>query len=208
MFSTADDPGEPTTWTQPAPFFAKTPAIVEKNGGWLDFWVICDSQSCHLFFSNDKGRWYKSKTSVAKFPYGFSDPIVAMEDAEAGRLFEASNVYKINGTNKYLALIEAFDGTSNWRRYFRSWTSDSLDGPWTPLHESGTFPFAGKQNVTFDGTAWSDDISHGEMIRAGYDETMAIDRPKLQYLYQGFALGANTREYNAIPWQLGVLTQK
>jgi len=208
MFSTADDPGEPTTWTQPAPLFAKTPAIVEQNGGWLDFWVICDSQSCHLFFSNDKGRWYKSKTSVAKFPYGFSDPIVVMEDAEAGRLFEASNVYKINGTNKYLALIEAFDGTSNWRRYFRSWTSDSLDGPWTPLHESGASPFAGKQNVTFDGTAWSDDISHGEMIRAGYDETMAIDRPKLQYLYQGFAPGANAREYNAIPWQLGVLTQK
>ena len=32
----------------------------------------------------------------------------------------ASNVYRVNGTNKYLALIEAYDGTSNWRRYFRS----------------------------------------------------------------------------------------
>lgn len=208
MFSTADDPGDPTKWTVPAAFFAKTPAIVEQNGGWLDFWVICDSQSCHLFFSNDKGRWYKSKTSIAKFPYGFSDPVVVMEDAEAGRLFEACNVYRMNGTNQYLALVEAFDGSSNYRRYFRSWTSESLEGPWTPLHESGTAPFVGKQNVTFDGTAWSDDISHGEMIRAGYDETMAIERSKLQYLYQGFTRGTDTSDYNAIPWRLGLLTSR
>ena len=206
MFSTADDPGDPTKWTQPSAFFAKTPAIVEQNGGWLDFWVICDSQSCHLFFSNDHGRWYKSKTPVAKFPYGFSDPVVVMQDSEAGRVFEACNVYKINETNKYLALIEAFDASSNWRRYFRSWTSDSLEGPWTPLHESGASPFAGKHNVTFAGTAWSDDISHGELIRAGHDETMAIDGSRLQYLYQGFVPSANTSNYNAIPWQLGLLT--
>jgi hypothetical protein len=206
MFSTADAPDDPTKWTPPAPLFAKPPAIVEQNGGWLDFWVICDSQFCHLFFSNDKGRWYKSKTPIAKFPYGFGDPVVVMEDSEAGRLFEASNVYKIGGTHKYLALIEAFDRTSNWRRYFRSWTSDSLEGPWLPLHDNAASPFAGKQNVTFDGTAWSHDISHGEMIRAGHDETMAIDGSRLQYLYQGFDPTANTNSYNAIPWQLGLLT--
>src|SRR5579863_9559899 len=50
MFATADDPGDPTKWTTPAPFFSHTPAAVEKNGGWLDFWVICDAQSCYLFF--------------------------------------------------------------------------------------------------------------------------------------------------------------
>jgi len=197
---------DPTKWTPPSAFFAKRPAIVEQDGGWLDFWVICDSQSCHLFFSNDHGRWCKSKTPIAKFPYGFSDPVVVMQDSEAGRLFEACNVYKINETNKYLALIEAFDASSNWRRYFRSWTSDSLEGPWTPLHESGASPFAGKHNVTFAGTAWSDDISHGELIRAGHDETMAIDGSRLQYLYQGFVPSANTSNYNAIPWQLGLLT--
>jgi len=206
MFSTADAPDDPTKWTPPAPLFAKTPAIVEQNGGWLDFWVICDSQFCHLFFSNDKGRWYKSKTPIAKFPYGFGDPTVVMEDSEAGRLFEACNVYKMGGTNTYLALIEAFDRTSNWRRYFRSWTSDSLEGPWLPLHDNAASPFAGRQNVTFEGTAWSHDISHGEMIRAGHDETMAIDGSRLQYLYQGFDPTANTSSYNAIPWQLGLLT--
>jgi len=208
MFSTADDPGDPTKWSEPSPFYAKTPAIVEENGGWLDFWVICDSRFCHLFFSNDHGRWYKSKTPVEKFPYGFSDPVVVMEETEAGRLFEASNVYKIGGANQYLAMVEAFDNTSNMRRYFRSWTAQSLDGPWTVWRDDGVSPFAGQQNVTFDGPSWSADISHGELIRAGYDETMEIDGSKLQFLYQGFDPSANASNYNAIPWRLGLLTLK
>jgi endo-1,4-beta-xylanase len=208
MFSTADDPGEPTKWTAPAPLFAGTPTIIAQNGGWLDFWVICDSDFCHLFFSNDHGRWYKSKTSVSKFPYGFSVPVVVMQDPEAGRLFEACNVYKIKGTNQFMALIEAFDGTSNWRRYFRSWAAESLEGPWTPLQANGEAPFAGKHNVSFEGPAWTIDISHGEMIRAGYDETMEIDVRQLQYLFQGFEPAADTSNYNKIPWKLALLRQQ
>jgi endo-1,4-beta-xylanase len=206
MFATADDPGDPTKWTEPAPFFARTPAIVEKNGGWLDFWVICDAEACYLFFSNDHGRWYRSKTSLARFPYGFSDPVVVLEDAEAGRIFEACNVYKLAGTNRYLALIEAFDGSSQSRRYFRSWIADSLDGPWTSVHQDGAAPFVGARNVRFDGASWTRDISHGEMIRARYDETMVIDGTKLQYLFQGFDSQAPTGDYNAKPWRLGLLT--
>lgn len=208
MFSTNDDPGDPTKWAEPAPFFAKEPPIITQNGGWLDFWVICDAQLCHMFFSNDKGRWYHSKMTIAKFPYGFSEPVVAMEDSEAGRLFEACNVYKIKGTNKYLALIEAFDSTSNYRRYFRSWTSESLDGPWKPFNDNGSSPFAGKENVSFAAGAWTNDISHGEMIRAGFDETMLIDETHHQYLYQGFDAKVKTSDYNKIPWRLGLLTDK
>jgi endo-1,4-beta-xylanase len=208
MFATADEPGDPTKWTEPAPFFGRTPPDVERNGGWLDFWVICDAQSCYLFFSNDHGRWYRSQTSIAKFPYGFSDPAVVMEEAEAGRMFEACNVYKIGGTNRYLALIEAFDASSDNRRYFRSWTADSLEGTWTPLHGDGAAPFAGARNVSFAGAPWTRDISHGEMVRAGYDETMVIDGTKLQYLFQGFDPEAPAANYNAIPWRLGLLTSK
>jgi endo-1,4-beta-xylanase len=209
MFSTNANPGDPKKWTSPQSLYPKTPTVIEENGGWLDFWVICDAKDCHLFFSNDHGRWYKSKTSIEKFPRGFGEPVVAMEDAEAGRLFEACNVYKIKGQNQYLALVEAFDKTSDHRRYFRSWTADSLEGPWIGLHNDGASPFAGKQNVTFQGEPWSDDISHGEMIRAGYDQTMEIDGAKpLQFLYQGFLPGSDTSDYNGIPWRLGLLTLK
>ncbi len=207
MYSTNDDPGKPANWTRPAAFFSKEPAIITQNGGWLDFWVICDDTRCHLFFSDDHGRWYRSVTSLANFPNGFGDPTVVMQDADAGRLFEASNVYKIRGTSQYLALVEAYDSTSNWRRYFRSWTATSLDGPWTPLKDSGTAPFAGTSNTTFTGQAWTSDISHGEMIRAGYDQTLTVDPCDLRWLYQGFDPTVDTTNYNAIPWRLALLTR-
>jgi endo-1,4-beta-xylanase len=208
-YSTNDDPSDPTKWTPPAPFFATQPAIVAQNGGgWLDFWVICDAAACHLFFSDNQGRWYRSDSPIDQFPNGFGDPVVALQDANAGRIFEASNVYKLNGTNQYLAIIEAFDQTSNNRRYFRSWIADSLEGTWLPWQASGSDPFAGARNVVFDGTAWTQDISHGEAIRAGYDETLAIDPCNLRYLFQGADPNANTGgDYNKIPWHLGLLTQ-
>jgi endo-1,4-beta-xylanase len=209
MYSTADDPGDPTGWTPPAPFYATTPAIITQNGGgWLDYWVICDTVSCYLFFSDNHGRWYRSRTSIDEFPGGFDEPVVVMQDANAGRMFEACNVYKVNGTNQYLALIEAFDQTSGGHRYFRSWIADSLDGAWLPWQASGSYPFAGSQNVTFEGAAWTNDISHGDMIRAGYDETLAIDPCHLRFVFQGADPEAETGgDYNKIPWQIGVLTQ-
>ena len=209
MYSTADDPGDPTAWTPPAPFYSATPAIVAQNGGgWLDYWVICDAAWCHLFFTNNQGHWYKSKTAIDQFPNGFGEPIVVMQDVNAGRIFEATNVYKLNGTNQFLAIIEAFDQTSDNRRYFRSWIADSLEGPWLPWQASGSFPYAGERNVAFAGAPWTRDISHGEAIRAGHDETLALDPCGMRYLYQGAdPLADNGGDYNKIPWQIGLLTQ-
>jgi endo-1,4-beta-xylanase len=206
MYSTNSDIASAKGWTAPKAFYSSTPAIL--NNGWLDFWVICDTQYCHMFFSDDHGRFYKSKTTLGSFPSGFGDPVIVMQDSDAGRLFEASNVYKVDGTDKYLALIEAYDSTSNWKRYFRSWTATSLDGPWTVLHDTAAAPFAGNKNVAFDGTAWTTDISHGDAVRSSSDETMKIDPCHLQFLYQGFDPKADTSDYNSIPWKLGLLTAK
>jgi Glycosyl hydrolase family 62 len=70
-------------------------------------------------------------------------------------------------------------------------------------------PFAGTQNVTFDGTAWTKDISHGEMVRAGYDESLTIDACNMRVLFQGFDSTAETGgNYNKIPWKLGLLSPR
>jgi endo-1,4-beta-xylanase len=207
LYSTNDDIAAPSKWTKPAPFYAAEPAIITQNDGWLDYWIICDAANCHLFFSDDHGRWYRAKTSLASFPSGFGDPIVVMQDADAGRLFEGSSVYKVSGSNQYLALVEAFDSTSNWKRYFRSFTADSLEGPWQPLADSGTNPFVGKGNVTFTGTVWTDNISHGDMVRAGYDQTQMVDPCHFQFVYQGFDPASDGAPYNSLPWKLGLLTR-
>lgn len=205
MYSTTRDVSDPTSWSVPKPFFTKTPTIIEENTGWLDFWVIGDDQFAYLFFSDDGGRFYLSRTPLARFPFGFSDPTIVLQDPIAGRLYEACNVYRIQETGDYLALIEAFDDSSNQRRYFRAFTARNLSGPWSVLNDDARLPFAGESNVTFESEPWTRDISHGEMVRHCIDETMTLSLSSLRYLYQGFEPTFDTSDYNAIPWKLGLL---
>jgi endo-1,4-beta-xylanase len=206
-YSTNPDISNPNGWSAPRNFYSSMPDIIRQNigkGNWVDMWVICDSANCYLFSSDDNGHLYRSQTSVGQFPNGFTNTVIAAQDSNKNALFEASNVYKVQGSNQYLLLVEAIG--SDGRRYFRSWTSGSLAGSWTPLAASESNPFARAVNVTFPSGAWTKDISHGEMIRAGYDQTLTIPSCRLQYLYQGLNPNASG-DYNSLPWRLGLLTQ-
>lgn len=194
-YSTSDDPGKPEKWSPRAPLLVNGPANA------IDFWVICDSANCHLFFSADNGKLYKSKMPVSQFPGTFNGYTTVMSDTTAN-LFEASNVFKVKGRDKYLLLVEAMSP-----RYFRSWTSTNLDGPWTPLAATRENPFAGKANVTFEnGQAWTNDISHGDMVRSNPDQTMTIDACNMQFVYQGLDPSKARGDYNLLPYRLGLLS--
>jgi hypothetical protein len=208
-FSTARDPGRPQTWSAPRNFQETMPAIVRDNignGFWLDYWVICDKVDCYLFSSDDNGHLYRARTTVEDFPNGFHDTVIVMQDSNRFDLFEGAAVYRIKGTNTYLLLVEAI-GTDG-RRYYRSWTADGIDGEWTPLADTEANPFARSNNVTFAAgvPAWTQDISHGEVIRAGIDQTMTIRGCNLRFLYQGMDPAAGG-EYSQLPWRLGLLRQ-
>ncbi|MFF1281492.1 non-reducing end alpha-L-arabinofuranosidase family hydrolase [Streptomyces sp. NPDC058299] len=206
-YSTNPDISNPDGWSAPRNFYASMPDIIRQNigtGYWVDMWVICDSANCYLFSSDDNGHLYRSQTTVGQFPNGFTNTVIAAQDSNRYALFEASNVYKVQGANQYLLLVEAIG--SDGRRYFRSWTTSSLAGSWTPLAASENNPFAKSNNVAFPAGAWTRDISHGEMIRAGYDQTLTIPACRLQYLYQGKDPNASGN-YDNLPWRLGLLTQ-
>ena len=200
-YSTTEDVSRPETWTAPQRFFDRLPASMPRLP--IDYHVICDDTHAYLFFTGDDGNFYRSRTRIEDFPKGMSDPEVAIRD-NRNNLFEASITYRIKGTNTYLTLIEALSPA----RYYRAWTSDRLDGEWTPVPgaDSWQTPFAGINNVTFeDGvTPWTRDISHGEMIRDGYDERMILDPSNLQLLYQGRDPASGGR-YELLPYQLGLL---
>ncbi|UOB08337.1 RICIN domain-containing protein [Streptomyces sp. HP-A2021] len=207
-YSTSANPADPRSWSAPRLFMSEEPQIVKDNKGkgtWIDFWVICDTTDCHLFFSDDNGHIYRARTSLANFPNGFGNTQMVMSDTK-NNLFEATNVYKVTGSDQYLLLQEAISNTSG-RRYFRSFTSTSLTGTWTPLAATENEPFAGRNNVTFPGGAWTEDISHGELVRAGNDQTLPIDPCRLQYVYQGVDPRADGADYIRLPWRMGLLTQ-
>ena len=186
---------------------SKPRPIVTQNKGsgvWIDFWVICDSANCFLFFSDDNGHVYRAQTSLGSFPNGFGNTQIVLSDPNRFALFEAGNVYKVAGRNQYLMIEEGIGSTG--RRYFRSFTATSLTGSWTPLAATENEPFAGRSNVTFPGGAWTQDISHGEMVRDGVDQTLTIDPCRLRYVYQGQDPGASG-DYIGLPWRMGLLTQ-
>lgn len=209
-YSTNPDISNPAGWTAPKTFYNGTPALIEaglEGGYWVDMWVICDEQNCHLFSSDDNGRLYRSQTPVSQFPEGMSEPVIALQDNK-NDLYEASNVYTI-GKSSYLLLVECIgEGSSGGGlRYFRSWTSNSLSGNWTALAATQANPFMGEANVRFaDGVKWTKSISHGEIVRTDLDQHLRIPSSGLRFLYQGIDPGSSG-PYNALPWKLGLLTQ-
>ncbi|ONK11814.1 non-reducing end alpha-L-arabinofuranosidase family hydrolase [Streptomyces sp. MP131-18] len=100
---------------------------------------------------------------------------------------------------------------SDGKRYFNSWTADSLDAvgdEWAPLAATESTPFLRHNNVTFAPGAepWTSDFSHGELIRASNDQTLTIDPCNLQFLYQGKGPNAGG-DYSQWPWHLGLVTR-
>ncbi|KAH7069302.1 alpha-L-arab-like proteininofuranosidase precursor [Paraphoma chrysanthemicola] len=213
-YSTNKDIRNPAGWTAPKTFYSGTPALIAEGllkpqqGYWVDMWVVCDDKNCHLFSHDDNGRLYRSQTTLAQFPNGMSDPVIALQDANKNDLFEAANVYSV-GNGTYLLLVECIGSgaSAGGVRYFRSWTSKDLAGPWTPLAATQDRPFMGEANVQFSGTKWTKSISHGEMIRTNVDQKLSIGACGWRYMYQGIDPAANA-DYNALPWKLGLLTQK
>ena len=195
-FSTSTNLSDPDSWTKPVLLFAAQPDNVKA---WIDFWVICDASQAHLFFTSNNGLMWRAQTSLADFPGGWSKPEIVLR----GDIFEASHTYRLKGTDKYLTVIEAVDG---FRRYYKAYLADKLDGEWRPLAASKEKPFASPVNARDAGTHWTDSFSHGEFLRVGVDEKLEVDPAHLRFLFQG-ALDGEIRgkKYGEIPWRLGLL---
>ena len=64
-------------------------------------------------------------------------------------------------------------------------------------------------NINFGGGAkWTESISHGELLRSGYDQRLEVDPTKLRFLFQGVLENDRAgKPYGQIPWRLGMLEQ-
>lgn len=220
VYLTNPDIGNPSGWSR-----AKALHLENKGiGFWIDFWVICDDQHAHLFFSDQEGSVYRVTCGLDEFPAGLSGkaPVEAirMVDTEGKspwRLFEAVHIYYVRSHDHYMALLEGAyphpsrEGDVDARnRFIFGMTADSLTGRWERMQPGWEEFLAEAGNLIHPGgerTRYTM-VSHPELLRSGYNQRLAIDDYKLTMIFQGFDGTAvpDNYLYNALPWELVVMS--
>lgn len=185
-YATTKNIEDPYSWSGPKSLG------ISGNMGW-DYYIICDDQYAYMYNtpSDGSGKLYVRRTSLANFPTGWSAPTVAINNT-----FEGAHVYKSLADGKYYMIVEDMkDG-----RYYELWTSNSAGGPWTQVAEK----WAWRGNLVYTADAWTTNVSHGEIIRAGYNQKMEInDIDRVDFLIQGTT--SLDGDYQKINWDLGII---
>ena len=184
------------SWGVSYPLF--TGSVAGAPYGPIDQTVIGDDKNMFLFFAGDDGSIYRSYMPIGNFPGSFGNVTETILTDTPENLYEAVQVYKLKGQKKWLMIVECEGAVG---RYFRSFTATDLKGNFTELSGLEDNPFAGKSNTYI---TWSDDISHGDLIRSTHDQTFEVDPCNLQMLFQGRA--SSTEDYNDLPYRPGLIT--
>jgi hypothetical protein len=184
-YATTRDVADPLSWDGPHP--------IGITAGW-DFFVICDDGNAYLFYTppDDSRTILTSKTGIRSFPSGFEKSRVAIRDA-----FEGTCVYRSLADGMYYLLVEHLADN----RYYQLHYAESPDGPWIKVSEL----WASYRNLTYLADRWTDNVSHGELLRAGVNQRLEIrDINRADFLVQG-AVSGDYGGYEKIPWDLGFI---
>ncbi len=196
VYSTTKTIEDPTSWTAPKPLVEK-----DEKPKWIDFWVICDDTTAYFFYTRNHRHQYVMTAPIAEFPKGFANPTKVFSP-----IHEAVHIYKAQGRDEYHMLYENRVIKGKDFRQFGLATAPHLLGPWTRVTDDYA---TGKQLRWASGvTPWTEEVSHGEMLRTGCDQRLEYNPAKSAFLIQGMPLSAHNVEYPMLPWSLGVITKK
>ena len=191
FFSMTTTISKPETWSNPE-------LLVRDFNGvkWIDFWVICDKTKAYLFYTQEHSHVTIRSTSLEKFPNGWSEGKKVF-----GGVHEAVHVYKVKGHDEFHMIYELNKGGI---RSFGLAVAENLAGPWKKVTDNyatyDQFKYIGKTNT------WTEMVSHGEVIRTGYNQQMEYEPKNCKWLIQGILKKNLKVPYLSLPWKLGIMS--
>jgi len=197
VYSTTPTIDKPESWSRTRNLIVRD----EPDVKWIDFWVICDDANAYFFYSRGRKDVYFRRTKIEDFPDGFGPARLAFSPMPEP-LTEAVHIYKVRGKKQYHMFYETRPEGEKMRRYGLA-TASNLLGPWTRVADD----YATGDKLVFGNPAeqWTDQVSHGEMIRTGYNQKLEYDPADGRFLIQGRPSREHMGEYQRLGWRLGII---
>lgn len=193
VYATNPDISDPGGWTGYAPLMQK-----DDRKKWIDFWVLCDDERAYCYYTRDHEKVYARSTTLDNFPRGWGEATEVY-----GPVHEAVHVYRWADGGYFMVCEQR---TAQELRYFTLAKSEKPLGPFELVDDR----FATGEQLRQPGAEapWTAEVSHGEVIRAGYDERMLVPAGPMRLLIQGLPEGAHVGPYPELPWRLGLIAQR
>ena len=190
VFSSNREITKPELWTPYKNLIQK-----DSNGKWIDFWVMADKKMVYLFYTEAHSRLMVRSTTVNNFPNGWGKSKKVFDDVH-----EAVHIYKVKNKKEYHMIYEM---NKNGVRSFGLARSKKLDGDWEKVTDN--YATGNQLQYSDDTKIWTEMVSHGEVIRSGYDEKMEYDPKNCRWLIQGILKSESHVAYPSLPWKLGII---
>ena len=193
MYSSTKTIDKPESWSEPKPLLEK-----DEKTKWIDFWIIGDEKQMYLFYTRAHKGVMGRTCSFDDFPNNWEKPQKVFDNVH-----EAVHIYKDLDTEKYHMIYEI--NTNNIRSFGLAAANDLL-GDWEKI----TDLYATPDNIYFPKKvqAWTEMVSHGEIIRNGYNQKMEYNSKNCSWIIQGLLNKHLHLEYTKLPWSLGVMKCK
>lgn len=193
VYSTTRTIDKPGSWSEPSPLAEK-----HDRAKWIDFWVICDDTTAYLFFTRGHRDVYVMTTRIRDFPRGFGNVRKTFSPVH-----EAVHIYKGKGRGEFHMFYET--RTADGVRGYGLATARHLLGPWSRVTDD--FATGDRLRYQDHSEKWTEEVSHGEMIRSAYNQKMEYDPSNPRFLIQGLLSIEHTGTYPDLPWKLGIIAQ-
>lgn len=192
-FSTNVTISNPDMWSASQPLLQK-----DKKEKWIDFWIIADDSKVYLFYTEAHSGVVVRSTNLKDFPNGWSTGKKVFDNVH-----EAVHVYKVKNKQEFHMIYEQ---NHEGIRSFGIATANNLNDPWEKVTDNYA---TGIQLKTIaKNKVWTEMVSHGEVIRSGYNQKMEYEPENCKWIIQGIMKNEMNEDYPSLPWKLGIMNLK